>query len=295
MMQKLLDSHITIVAELAQSDENVTFRWAKAIPKRDLDVFGDEIQTETIGRFSALGGVSTRPVYAVWKDRLTVRRLPADEAIAELLTSPPTFSDVAFATLADRQYLQTENFFCKLVRLPPGKSVDNLIRFSNEAHALQELSAAGITPYLRGFVRAPGVFGIVMDRVKGAVKLSEYIKKLDDAQRSALAIEFALRLRIISDRGLFWNDCRLHNAVVDANGNIKLIDFEICAYAELEDNHKRALWNLWVICHGKSPISLGLVTKDLPELPPPSPEQAETWQRIVAIMKPADQGLKRAS
>src|SRR5207248_5044496 len=125
----------------------------------------------------------------------------------------------------------------------------------------------GIAPPILGTYAGEGYFTIVYQTIRGA-ELGEFIRVSGADERRRCAVAIAEKYARLAGLGIFWNDCRHHNVLIDERGEPFFIDFELAAFVELEDNRRRLLWMLWHLCHsqhGGLIPEAALLTRELPD------------------------------
>jgi tetratricopeptide (TPR) repeat protein len=301
-LKRLLDNKITIFAELARKDENVTFEWKSHLPQDELAVFaaGAPYAAVPIGNFAALNGMASRPLYCVQQSAISYEchaATAANEATGSGIAEPSevrslthdaiTFSEVTNSAVPDRQYVETTDTFVKIYRLGAGSDRRLLARaVALEVLVGHRLSEAGVAPPILGTRVGEGYFGIVYRRLNGG-DLVNFIKHSEVAARRRLAVRLAQKYSELRRHGIYWNDCRHHNVVFDDAAEPFFIDFELASVLELEDNRRRFLWIVWHLCHsehGGLIPEAALPTRALPLIEENRDSGCPEWAQILDIL-----------
>jgi hypothetical protein len=298
-LSRLLENKITIIAELAHRHEDVPFAWKEHLPENELAVFGDRSYNAVkIGDVKALNGNAIRPLYVVQHDEICYRPLNPN-IINSAITGPATvfkhskiiFSSVTIAPVPQKQYASSDDKFVKIFRLGAAHLVSRAV-FA-EVVIGQRLAEIGVAPPIEGTYSHQGYFCIVYKRIAG-VDLATFIQSQPISARRQCAVLVAQKYQRIRQLGLYWNDCRHHNILIDDQGEPFLIDFELSSFVEVEDNLRRLNWTLWHMCHsdhGGLIPEASLPTAKLPNMPqfpenmPQFPENGcDEWFKITEIL-----------
>jgi 2-polyprenyl-3-methyl-5-hydroxy-6-metoxy-1,4-benzoquinol methylase len=291
-LSRLLENKITIVAELAHKREDVTFAWKEHLPENELAVFGDcSYEAVRIGDFNALNGNAIRPLYAIQQNEIRYRPLNPNILYSAVVGpartikhSRITFSGVTIAPVPQKQYANTDDKFIKIFRLGAAHLVSRAL-FA-ELVIGQRLAEIGVAPPIEGTCTGDGYFCIVYQRIPG-VDLATYIQSQPIRLRRQCAIRIVQKFQLIRELGLYWNDCRHHNILIDEQGQPFLIDFELSSFVQVEDNLRRLKWTMWHLCHsdhGGLIPEASLPTDKLPDVPVFQEKGCDEWLKITQLL-----------
>lgn len=131
-----------------------------------------------------------------------------------------------------------------------------------------------------------GYFCIVYQRIPG-VDLATCIQSQPIRLRRQCAIRIVQKFQLIRELGLYWNDCRHHNILIDEQGQPFLIDFELSSFVQVEDNLRRLKWTMWHLCHsdhGGLIPEASLPTDKLPDVPVFQEKGCDEWLKITQLL-----------
>jgi len=260
--------------------------------ENELAVFGDgSYNAVNIGNFKALNGNAIRPLYVVQQDEICYR--PLDPNIINSANTGPatafkhskiTFSGVTIAPVPQKQYTSSNDKFVKIFRLGAAHLVSRAL-FA-EVVIGQRLAEIGVAPTIEGTYAHQGYYCIVYKRIAGG-DLATFIQSQPISARRECAVGVAQKYQRIRQLGLYWNDCRYHNILIDEQREPFLIDFELSSFVEVEDNLRRLNWTLWHLCHsdhGGLIPEASLPTAKLPDMPRCPENGCDEWFKITEIL-----------
>ena len=296
-LDALLQHNIIIFAELAQPTERVDFSWKRTLPSVDVDIFPSDTEVNKLGVFSALDGLGQRPLYAAFKRNLTYSPLAGIELPSENTSARSggritvelpqlKLSSVGNAVIQNKQYKMNDSVYAKIRLFDVHSRIDALRVVTSEIATAKILSEIGVAPQILGLSYAANSYTVIYLRIRGG-NLSQFATVSTLDERRSMALSIATKIRSMHNKGIYWNDCREHNIVIDENGEPYFTDFEFSGYFEIESDVKRARWMLWHLYNGKNFANTmkefgNYITAELPEIfeEPDDPK----WLLIVSML-----------
>jgi hypothetical protein len=120
-----------------------------------------------------------------------------------------------------------ETYFFKPVVADQPDSVKREIQILRK---MEELGLDIKFPHLRGFVALGNskteVMGMLLENIKSPMPLTKLLKSsVDEEKRRVWSEKSAAYVSLLHDNGIIWGDAKADNFMVDANGELWIIDF----------------------------------------------------------------------
>jgi SAM-dependent methyltransferase len=245
MLSNLLDKTDMFFVELAQKSEEVPFKWRDVLPEDDLEIFAgiDGIKIDKVALFPALGRTTIRPMYKVWKSRKRINGFLHRDVTTR-------WSEIKDGRTKDRKYYLTAELFTKgFVFIPPAANA--YYRFLAELDAYRRIGPhPNFLPVVGSEIH--GRVGYITLPAVKAQSLMQAINSGRPIDIRKVALSIIEILRAFSKSGLFWNDLRSHNLLLEDDRNVVAIDFEASTPIERENTLALFLWLLVDLQSGKT-------------------------------------------
>lgn len=233
LLQRLLDRTITLFFEVGSNKEVHAEPWKDQAVSDTNEVLGrlTGCKIEHLGTTSAMSGGSSRELYRVDRD-LTKISFSGTIDQGDFKT---IFS--ANDTALMHRFYQSGNYFAKFYKLQDTRR-DEHLALLNEVNAYNVLRGSGLAPNLIDWRLEKGIGALILEHTEGktlstVVHMKEKPENYSKKRTFARIVEF---LRHLRKAGLYWNDLRSHNIVIQEDGEVKFIDFEMCGTVEMEDS-----------------------------------------------------------
>ena len=266
LMKELLDKVPLVIVELAQKGESEDLYWDKAVPKNDLDIFAKVkgAKIKKIGDFPTHLSAKHRPIYAVTKGDVEVngRHYPVEEMKLKSYSNAPSWRpNIA-------KYYRGKEYFIKEYSFDEGndqtlKYVVNEINFYLQNSSSHNKSPINHTPDLVDFSLSKHQARLVLSKFDGNL-LCDVVQGLPLAKKTSIVKQILSIMREFEKNGLYHNDLRSWNIMIDKNGGTCLIDMELVSTQEYENSVIAFLWVVNTVLSGARESS----QRNKTELPP---------------------------
>lgn len=243
LMVELLDKTPLVFAELALKEEKVDFPWKEALPEDHLAVFAKckDCQIELLGYFDTHLSNVKRPLYAVKKKSMIINGKVYGFNKLSFISYNHNSNAIDHRT---RRYYAADDYIIKEViakYLPIKYECGNLISFYNNKDLIQNIPTARLYDWDQNGERIRFVF----EKIKGN-NLADIIKDIDDKQKRNIVYKVISIISSIEKNGLYYNDLRPWNFIVDFIDNgeaeVKIIDFDMTMPVAAESSLESLLW-----------------------------------------------------
>ena len=230
LIQNLLEKSPILIVELANSQEDSNVYWKDSLPVDELAFFAHvkNCSIKKIGDFDTHLSETKRSMYAVTNTFVTVNNHKY------LIDKLQYKSYKEFALTLQRRFIYTKKFFIKKYRL---NNEDNFKQIINEINILNFIKDKSIqnTTRLIEYELDKNQVTLVLDRIHG-ILLSDSLPKLQDEEKEPIIDKILAILCELESIGIFHNDIRTWNIMIDTKNNPYLIDFGLSAHIEKENN-----------------------------------------------------------
>jgi O-antigen chain-terminating methyltransferase len=242
LVRKLTRASTMCFFEMAVREENVDIPWVKSLPKRVEDWFEfaaeDGLEVTRLGEFGTHLSQTPRPLFAVRQNRVWVNGRAY--SVNELSTA--AFPGV---DRAGRKFYLGDTHFVKRLDFDPGEQHrtefhrqqplrDQIVREIGVHVMLRDRHIANIARMVDWEI-TPQHGSIVFDRVPGRL-LSGAFEQMQVTALRRVIIDIIGAVQRLRDSGVFHNDIRLYNIMVNDEGHGTLIDFGLAGPVEIETN-----------------------------------------------------------
>jgi 2-polyprenyl-3-methyl-5-hydroxy-6-metoxy-1,4-benzoquinol methylase/tRNA A-37 threonylcarbamoyl transferase component Bud32 len=242
MLKALLDRIPVMIVELALKGEDTKLSWDKALPKHELDIFGDlkGYTVTKLGTYSTHLSGKKRPLYAIRKSSLVIRN--RHYQVEEIQFKP--FKYAPRTANYQRVYYSSKKAFIKQYAYTE-QAEDNKRQIFNEINFYmqnQDTLPKGI-PKLIDFDVRINQAELVFERIDGTL-LGENNAGKTPHNNEKIARDVIDVLAYLETKGLHHNDIRSWN-IMTTDKNTYLIDFGLVSPTPLENDAIAFLWAMW--------------------------------------------------
>lgn len=244
LMVSLLDKTPLIFVELALAQEDVAFPWKESLPEDHLAVFAKckDCQIELLGYFDTHLSDVKRPLYAVKKKSMLINGKVYGYDKLSFTSYNHNSKSIDGRT---RRYYTSDDYIIKEVvakYLPIKYECGNVVSFyRNNKDLIENLSIAKLYDWQQNGERIRFVF----EKIKGD-NLADIINVIDDKQKRNIVYKVINIISYIEKSGLYYNDLRPWNFIVDLMPNsevdVKIIDFDMSMPVAVESSLESLLW-----------------------------------------------------
>lgn len=258
LTRKLTQSATMCFFEMAVRGENVSIPWVQSLPPRVEEWFSfaeaDGLEVTHLGDFGTHLSETPRPLFAVRQERIWVNGRPY---------SFDKVSTAAFPGVdrPGRRFYFGGQHFIKRLDFNPGDQHSAELKHQTDLRD-QVVREVGIHVMLRDraipnmarmvdWEITPQHGSIVFERISGEL-LSGILETVDAAVLRQVVGDVIATVQHLKRSGVFHNDIRLYNVMVDGRGRGTLIDFGLAGPAEIESN-RAGLLNLILAAATRKP------------------------------------------
>jgi O-antigen chain-terminating methyltransferase len=251
LMVELLDKTPLVFVELALKEEKVDFPWKESLPEDHLAVFAKckDCQIELLGYFDTHLSDVKRPLYVVKKKSMIINGKVYGYDKLSFISYNHDSNAIDHRT---RRYYAADDYLIKEViakYLPIKYECGNLISFYNNKYLTQNIPTARLYDWDQNGERIRFVF----EKIKGN-NLADIIKDIDNKQKRDIVYKVISIISSIEKNGLYYNDLRPWNFIVDLIDNgevdVKIIDFDMTMPVAVESSLESLLWLMQQINKG---------------------------------------------
>jgi len=253
-MRLLLEKVPVVIVELAQKGEDKKLFWDKAVPKRDLDIFNsvDGAEINKIGEFDTHLSTKRRPVYVVQKNHVSVNgnNYPIQEILTKAYPGAENWRGLSST------YYMGDKFFAKEYKFIESdqenrRYVVNEINFYLQNSSQHNHTPIKNVPELIDYELTHDKATIVLKNTKG-VMLSQACELLSIKEKEKVVEELLLTLIEFEVNGLYHNDIRSWNVIVNSEKEPTLIDMELVSNRQYENNLIAFCWLVSALLQNKT-------------------------------------------
>lgn len=161
--------------------------------------------------------------------------MPVESIEGYLLLKPLGAGGMGVVYLAERQDQFRQQVAIKCLRSEIA-SAEDVARFKLERQILAKLNHDRIAKILDGGLTAKGTPYFVMEYVEGeSITAFANSRQLSIKQRLVLFLQVCEAVAFAHQNAIIHRDLKPGNILVDSNGNVKLLDFGIAKFLDLQD------------------------------------------------------------
>ncbi len=233
LIKSLLDKIPVLIIELANKNENKHYL-IDTLPTNELEFFSrvKNYNIEKIGDFDTHVSETKRSMYAISQKHITVNN--HKYVINKVLYKSFQF----FNSPIQRRYYYTTNYLIKKYHLAPHVvNEENFKQIINEINILNIIGPANIshTARLVDYELGKTSVVLVLNRINGTL-LPDLIDRLNIKEKDNIVKSILVILCELESVGIFHNDIRSWNIIIDNNNEPHIIDFGLASLAENENN-----------------------------------------------------------
>ena len=230
LIQYLLEKSPILIVELANRQENTDVYWKDSLPIDELAFFANlkDCNIKKIGDFDTHLSETKRSMYAVTQKFVTVNNHKY------LIDKLQYKSYKEFSLTLQRRFIYTKKYFIKKYHLNDEENFKQIINEINILNLIKEKSIQNTTRLIE-YELDKNQVTLVLERING-ILLSDSLPQLQDEEKEHIIDKILAILCELESMGIFHNDIRTWNILIDAENNPYLIDFGLSAHKEKENN-----------------------------------------------------------
>jgi len=234
LIKSLLDKIPVLIVELANKNENTNVHWKDTLPPNELEFFSKlrNCKIQKIGEFGTHLSDIKRSMYVISQKYITVNN--HKYLIDKVLYKPYE----SFRLPLQRRFYYTRNYFIKKYHLKFRlNNEENFKQIINEINILNLINDANVshTTRLVDYELGKNNITLVLNKINGTL-LSDVLNQLSNKAKGEIINHILEILCALESAGIFHNDIRSWNIIIDNNNEPYVIDFGLASLVEKENN-----------------------------------------------------------